>query len=115
MIIADYVEDSNYPGQPTFEDVTPEGAIDFNTAGKYISLVKVTYPDGSSEIFEVEVIVSASDSNVGDNNNSINSPSESSVLPKTGESDQYALFTGAALSILSGLGLVVGTRKKEEN
>ncbi|MGF3183844.1 Rib/alpha-like domain-containing protein, partial [Facklamia sp. P12945] len=123
VTIPGYVEDPKYPGQPTFEDVTPEGVIDYTMPGKYIGLVKVTYPDGSFEIFEVPVIVSVSDSeNDGDNGDpnipekSDDSPSKAGVLPNTGESDQLVLFSGAALSILSGLGLIaVGGRKKEEN
>ncbi|NKZ30197.1 Rib/alpha-like domain-containing protein, partial [Facklamia miroungae] len=118
VTIPGYVEDPKYPGQPTFEDVTPKGAIDSTKPGRYIGLVKVSYPDGSTELVEVPVIISASDSKSGDNGedevngnmskpeNSNDSSSKAGVLPKTGESDQLVLFSGAALSVLSGLGLL---------
>ncbi|HFI0463344.1 TPA: pullulanase [Streptococcus suis] len=38
-----------------------------------------------------------------------------SLLPATGETDQYLLFSGAALSILLGLGLVAHQGKKEKD
>ncbi len=50
-----------------------------------------------------------------DKSNSELKVESASVLPQTGEQDSTVLFTGAALSILAGLGLVVGSSKKEEN
>ncbi|MBJ6746555.1 YPDG domain-containing protein, partial [Streptococcus sp. 121] len=39
------------------EDVTPKGDVDTTKPGNYTGKVKVTYPDGSSEIVDVPVIV----------------------------------------------------------
>ncbi|WP_282920708.1 LPXTG cell wall anchor domain-containing protein [Ignavigranum ruoffiae] len=39
--------------------------------------------------------------------------SQANVLPETGEVNQISIFTGAALSILSGLGLIVRNKKEE--
>ena len=39
----------------------------------------------------------------------------SSVLPQTGEKENASLFTGAALSILLGLGLAINTQSRKEN
>ncbi len=53
---------SNLGSLPTgtiVEDVTPAGTIDVNKPGKYNGTVKVTYPDGSSELVEVPVTVIA--------------------------------------------------------
>ena len=36
------------------------------------------------------------------------------LLPATGEEKQYAIFSAAALAVLSGVGLIASTRKKEE-
>lgn len=36
------------------------------------------------------------------------------LLPATGEDKQYAIFSVAALAVLSGVGLIASTRKKEE-
>ncbi|MGF3073693.1 Rib/alpha-like domain-containing protein [Facklamia sp. P12937] len=55
--IPEYVVNPKFPGNPTFEDVTPVGTIDTTTPGNYTGLVKVTYPDGSTEIVDVTVTV----------------------------------------------------------
>ncbi|MBF8971078.1 Rib/alpha-like domain-containing protein, partial [Streptococcus sp. NLN76] len=39
------------------EDVTPKGVVDTTKPGNYTGKVKVTYPDGSSEIVDVPVVV----------------------------------------------------------
>ncbi|TLQ40020.1 pullulanase [Ruoffia tabacinasalis] len=36
------------------------------------------------------------------------------LLPATGEDKQYAIFSATALAVLSGVGLIASTRKKEE-
>ncbi|HHW94839.1 MAG TPA: hypothetical protein GX736_02780, partial [Mogibacterium sp.] len=57
--VENYAEDPNYPGKPKFEDVTPSGDIDVSTPGTYTGKVKVSYPDGSSEVVDVTVVVQA--------------------------------------------------------
>ena len=45
------------PAGTTVEDVTPEGDIDPDTPGNYTGIIKVIYPDGSSETVKVKVKV----------------------------------------------------------
>ena len=45
------------PAGTTVEDVTPEGDIDSDTPGNYTGIIKVIYPDGSSETVKVKVKV----------------------------------------------------------
>ena len=45
------------PTGTTVEDVTPEGDIDPDTPGNYTGIIKVIYPDGSSETVKVKVKV----------------------------------------------------------
>ncbi|MGF3077132.1 Rib/alpha-like domain-containing protein, partial [Facklamia sp. P12955] len=109
------------------KDDLPEGTKiewvvepDVSKPGKSEGVIRVTYPDGSSETIKVNVIVSDKKANISNNNGSTkpenDSPSKSEMLPTTGESDNLMIFSGVALSILSGLGLIaVGGRKKEEN
>ncbi len=55
--VENYVEEDDYPGEPEFVDITPAGDIDVNKPGTYTGQVEVTYPDGSSEVVDVIVIV----------------------------------------------------------
>ena len=47
----------NLPEGTIVEDVTPQGDIDPNTPGNYTGIIKVVYPDGSSETAKVKVKV----------------------------------------------------------
>lgn len=64
VTVPDYKEDPAFPGQPTFKDVTPAGAIDLTKPGSYTGKVEVTYPDGSSEVVDVPVTVTDADVSV---------------------------------------------------
>ena len=45
------------PVGTVFADVTAAGTIDVNTPGNYIGSLEVTYPDGSSEVVNVPVVI----------------------------------------------------------
>ena len=47
----------NLPAGTTVEDVTPEGDINVEEPGNYTGIIKVMYPDGSSETAKVKVKV----------------------------------------------------------
>ncbi len=104
--------------------VTPNTA----TPGKVNGLVRVTYPDGSFDIVEVEVIVKAA--TVGNNTDeskpapkptNVSKPADNKQqqeLPQTGDADtQAASVAGVLMTALAGLfGLgVVADKKKRKN
>ncbi|MGF3196192.1 Rib/alpha-like domain-containing protein, partial [Facklamia sp. P13055] len=66
VTVPSYIQDSKYPGVPTFEDVTPDGVIDNTTPGEYTGKVRVTYPDGTSEIVDVPVTVKTPEASQAD-------------------------------------------------
>ncbi|WP_414047252.1 Ig-like domain-containing protein [Macrococcus equi] len=54
-VITDNV--TGLPANTTTKDVTPAGDIDTTTPGSYTGKVEVTYPDGSTEVVDVPVVV----------------------------------------------------------
>ena len=74
--------------------------------------VTITYPDGSTKEEVVRVTVTGPSRIVPTRKLSVK---QASALPKTGDAGSYSIFGAAALSILTGLGLITADRKKEDD
>ncbi|HFI0462804.1 TPA: YSIRK-type signal peptide-containing protein [Streptococcus suis] len=105
-------EETTPPNQPTRPNppVTPE-----NPANNQPPVTPVTPENPGKEVEEPSSETpdkpSTGDSNLVPNHSDY---SGAAVLPNTGESDSGTLFTGAALTILLGLGLLAGAKSKED-
>lgn len=95
--VAAKTDTAPFPAGTLFEDVTPAGTIDTSKKGSYTGKVKVTYPDNSTEIVDVEVIVS--DKPVS--------------KPDTG--DNTPLVALAAVLAVSGAALIILIMKRKKS
>lgn len=122
------------PGQPAYADLSisnkfelPKGTKyawkvtpDTSKVGDIPATVIVTYPDGSSEEVDVIVYVRKAAAEKPGTPTKPATTVEKVVkksgkeLPETGESSNTVLFSAAAVSVLAGLGLVVGHKKQED-
>lgn len=105
-------EETTPPNQPTRPNppVTPE-----NPANNQPPVTPVT-PENPGQGLEEPASERPDKPSTGDSNLVPNHSgySGAAVLPNTGESDSGTLFTGAALTILLGLGLLAGAKSKED-
>ena len=131
------------PEGTIIQDVTPDGAINIQKPGEYTGTLEITYPDGSKETVEVQVIVKPnenqdtnSDKNnhnntTTDKNNHNNATSDKTTgagnnagkhngttakkAPKTGDTANIAAYASAlAASTVALLGVTFSKKRKKE-
>ena len=108
------------PNGTIIKDITPDGTVDTNTPGEYTGTLEITYPDGSKEMIEVQIIVAQENepisndvgNSMSDNNGN---PQSLQNTPKTGDLTNTGLYTAGALGSLTALFGIVVTKKRKKS
>ncbi len=108
------------PNGTIIKDITPDGTVDTNTPGEYTGTLEITYPDGSKEIIEVQIIVAQENKSISngvDNSMSDNNGDPQSLqnTPKTGDLTNTGLYTAGALGSLTALFGIIVTKKHKKS
>ena len=131
------VNQDELPEGTIIQDVTPDGAINVEKPGEYTGTLEITYPDGSKETVEVQVIVKQTenqDTN-SDKNNHNNATTDKTTdkttgagnnagkqngttakkAPKTGDMTNTTAYASALISsAVALLGLAFAKKRKKE-
>ena len=131
------VNQDELPEGTIIQDVTPDGAINVEKPGEYTGTLEITYPDGSKETVEVQVIVKQTDNQDtnSDKNNHNNATTDKTTdkttgagnnagkqngttakkAPKTGDMTNTTAYASALISsAVALLGFAFAKKRKKE-
>ena len=131
------VNQDELPEGTIIQDVTPDGAINVERPGEYTGTLEITYPDGSKETVEVQVIVKQTDNQDtnSDKNNHNNATTDKTTdkttgagnnagkqngttakkAPKTGDMTNTTAYASALISsAVALLGFAFAKKRKKE-